>query len=105
MTLRSIGKISEFPLGSVRRLGDADLPEPIAIYHLPSGFYATSDTCTHEESSLADGEVDADEETVECFLHGAVFEIPTGAVRALPATESLKIYPTVVTDDELSIEV
>ena len=54
------------------------VPEPIAVFKLPSGVYAISDTCTHEETPLSDGDVDEEDETIECMLHGAVFSLPTG---------------------------
>lgn len=81
------------------------VPEAIAVFNLPTGVYAISDTCTHEETELSDGDVDEDDETVECMMHGAVFHLPTGEVRALPATQPVKTYPIVVKDGVVFIEV
>jgi len=81
------------------------VPEPIAVVKLPSGVYAISDTCTHAETELSDGDVDPDDETIECSLHGARFHVPTGAVRALPATRPVQTYPVVVRDGRVYIEV
>jgi 3-phenylpropionate/trans-cinnamate dioxygenase ferredoxin subunit len=102
--------VSEVRVGALDELKEVTvvsdgLPEQIAVYKLPSGVYAISDTCTHEQTELSDGDVDADDETVECMMHGAVFHIPTGEVRALPATRPVQTYPTIVRDGDVFIEV
>lgn len=91
-------------LKDVTRLTE-DVPEPIAVFKLPSGVYAISDTCTHEETELSDGDLDEDDETIECLMHGARFHIPTGEVRALPASQPVKTYPVHVKDGTVYLEV
>ncbi|MGZ4188405.1 MAG: non-heme iron oxygenase ferredoxin subunit [Actinomycetota bacterium] len=76
--------------------------EPVAVFNVDGVFYAIGDTCSHEESSLSEGYVD--EDVVECAKHGAMFHIPTGEVRSLPATRSVANYQTVVEDGELYVE-
>jgi 3-phenylpropionate/trans-cinnamate dioxygenase ferredoxin component len=78
---------------------------PIAVYRLNDGFYATDDTCTHAEASLAAGDVDLEECAVECPYHGSFFDIKTGHVLSLPASKPLKTYPVKVVDDEVFVEV
>src|ERR1700690_3697642 len=46
-----------------------------AIYHTPSGFYATDGICTHENAYLAGGLVVG--EIIECPRHQGRFHIPT----------------------------
>jgi len=75
---------------------------PVAVFNVDGAFYAIGDTCTHEESSLSEGYVD--EDIVECPKHGAMFHIPTGEVRSLPATKSEPVFPTSVEDGELYVE-
>jgi nitrite reductase/ring-hydroxylating ferredoxin subunit len=65
--------------------------EPVCLYSLDGSIYATHDTCTHEEASLADGFIDGD--CIECPLHQALFHIPTGEVRCAPATQPIRVYP------------
>jgi nitrite reductase/ring-hydroxylating ferredoxin subunit len=77
-------------------------PVPVAVFNVDGSFYAIGDVCTHEESSLSEGYVD--EDIVECPKHGAMFHIPTGEVRSLPATKSEPVFPTVVEDGELYVE-
>lgn len=75
--------------------------EAIAIWNVEGEFYATSDTCTHEEASLTDGDLWG--EVVECPLHGAQFDVRTGAVLSLPAMYPLPTYPVKVEDDGLYV--
>ncbi len=77
---------------------------PIAIFTVNGELYAIGDTCTHEEFSLADGEM-VGEYTVECALHGARFDIRTGQAISLPATGSAGSYPVWVEDGILKLEV
>ena len=67
-----------------------------AVYHTPSGYYATEGLCTHEQANLADGLVMG--EHIECPKHNARFHIPSGKVKRVPAKVDLKTYP-VKTDD------
>jgi len=76
--------------------------EPVAVFNVDGEFYAIGDTCSHEESSLSEGYVDDD--IVECAKHGAMFHIPTGEVRSLPATRNVASYATTVEDGELYVE-
>jgi 3-phenylpropionate/trans-cinnamate dioxygenase ferredoxin subunit len=76
---------------------------PIAIFSANGELYAIGDTCTHEEFSLADGEM-VDDYTVECALHGAQFDIRTGNALCLPATGSAGSYSVWVEDGILKLE-
>jgi nitrite reductase/ring-hydroxylating ferredoxin subunit len=76
--------------------------EPVAVFNVDGDFYAIADTCSHEESSLSEGYVD--EDIVECAKHGAMFHIPTGEVRSLPATRNVRVFGTVVEDGDLYVE-
>lgn len=76
---------------------------PIAIFNVHGELYAIGDTCTHEEFSLADGEM-VDDYTVECALHGAQFDIRTGRALCLPATLPEQTYPVWIEDGALKVE-
>jgi len=77
---------------------------PLAVFRLDDGFYATEDTCSHAQSSLAAGEVDLDDCTVECPYHASQFEIKTGRVLSLPATKPIKTFPVTIVGDEVFVE-
>jgi nitrite reductase/ring-hydroxylating ferredoxin subunit len=76
---------------------------PLAVFNVDGEFYATDDTCTHEDSSLADGYIDSD--VVECAFHFARFSIRDGRALALPATEPLQSYETHVADGMVYVKV
>lgn len=71
---------------------------PIALHRTEAGeFFATADTCTHEEFSLSeDGEIEGTE--LICPLHMARFDLPTGRALCLPATLALATYDVEVED-------
>ena len=77
---------------------------PIAIFNVNDEYFAIGDTCTHEEFSLSEGEL-VDEYTIECPLHGAQYDIRTGAVLCLPATNPTDSYSIWVEDGVLMVEV
>ena len=64
---------------------------PVAVFRLEDGFFATDDTCTHAQSSLAEGYIE--DGTVECEFHFAKFDIRTGQALTPPAVIPLATYP------------
>ena len=75
----------------------------IAIFHLEDGYYAIEDTCSHEEASLSEGEIEDGQ--IECPLHGAMFDIRSGKNVTLPAVLPVKSYPVKIEDGEIYVEV
>jgi nitrite reductase/ring-hydroxylating ferredoxin subunit len=75
----------------------------LAIFNVDGEYLCTSDTCTHEASSLCDGYVDGD--TVECAFHFAKFSLRTGAVLSPPAMMPLKTFPVKVEDGKIYIDI
>ena len=75
---------------------------PVAVFNIGGAFFAIADTCTHEEASLSEGFLEGDE--IECPKHGAIFHVPSGDVRALPATKPVATFATTVEADELFLE-
>ena len=101
MALIKACKTDELKPGATLRINTTP---PLAIFRLDDGFYATEDTCSHAQSSLAAGEVDLDDCTVECPYHASQFEIKTGRVLSLPATKPIKTFPVKIVGDEVFIE-
>jgi nitrite reductase/ring-hydroxylating ferredoxin subunit len=77
-------RISEVPPGSVLLVGD------VALFNVEGGFCATQARCTHRQGPLSEGAIDGS--TVTCPLHGAQFNVWTGAVLRGPAKDPLKTY-------------
>ena len=75
----------------------------VAVFRLDDGYYATEDTCSHAQSSLAAGDIDLEECTVECPYHASLFEIKTGRVRSLPATRPVRTFPITIVGDEVFV--
>jgi 3-phenylpropionate/trans-cinnamate dioxygenase ferredoxin subunit len=63
--------------------------------------FAVSNICTHSYAELSDGEVNGF--TIECWLHGAEFDLRTGAVITLPATEALETFKVDRSENTLTI--
>lgn len=62
--------------------------------------FAIDDTCTHAEVSLSEGTIDGT--TIECFLHGATFDLRTGAA-TLPAIRPADTFPVSVEGDDVLV--
>ncbi|HEV8295901.1 MAG TPA: non-heme iron oxygenase ferredoxin subunit [Acidimicrobiales bacterium] len=75
----------------------------VAVVRIEGDVYALGDTCTHADFSLSDGEVDADERTIECWKHGSLFSLETGEALTLPATRPTPVYDVVVEDGEIRL--
>ena len=83
----------------------ASLPDGtrVAIYHLHGRYYASNDTCTHENASLTEeGMIEGDQ--IVCGWHFCGFDIVSGAPTASPCNEPLKTYPTRVIDGWIHVD-
>jgi nitrite reductase/ring-hydroxylating ferredoxin subunit len=71
----------------------------IALFRNNAGeFYATADSCTHEQWSLGE-DSDLEDNEVICPLHLARYDIRTGAALCIPATGPLATYPVEIDPD------
>lgn len=64
--------------------------------------FAIDDKCSHGEISLSEGFVE--DETIECWAHGAKFSLETGAALTLPAFEPVAVYEIFVEDGNIYLE-
>ena len=99
-TLVRLCRSDEIPVDEGRRFEVNGTP--IAVFHLPEGFFAIGDTFSHEEASLSEGFVD--EGLVDCPKHGSQFEIKTGKNLSLPATKPVPAYRVVVEGEDVYVE-
>jgi uncharacterized protein YbjT (DUF2867 family)/nitrite reductase/ring-hydroxylating ferredoxin subunit len=90
-------RLGEVPPGSVLVVGDC------AVFNVEGGFCATQATCTHRQGPLSEGSLDGT--TVTCPLHGAQFNVWTGAVLRGPAKDPLKTYRVTVDGEIGHVEV
>jgi 3-phenylpropionate/trans-cinnamate dioxygenase ferredoxin component len=77
--------------------------EPLVIARAAAGLYAFEGWCTHEECPLSQGQLT--EHRLECYCHGAVFDIRTGEALVGPAVASLETYPVRERDGAIQVEV
>ena len=89
--------------GQARRFDASGLR--VAVVRIGDEFFAVGDRCSHEDVSLADGEVWADECEIECAKHGSTFDLRTGAPCSLPATRPVPVYDVVIDGEDLSVVV
>lgn len=95
--------LDDVPPGSAKRFDVGNLR--IAIVRIDDDVYAIGDRCTHQDISLAEGEVDAGERTIECWKHGSQFDLRTGEPLSLPATKPTPVYEVEVRDGRIWVKV
>jgi 3-phenylpropionate/trans-cinnamate dioxygenase ferredoxin subunit len=62
----------------------------VCVARIGDEIFAVADTCTHSEASLSEGEING--QKIECWLHGAEFDLRTGEALTPPATEALETF-------------
>ena len=77
---------------------------PVCLVLLDGTVHAVGDTCTHQDISLAEGEVDADECTIECWKHGSGFSLTAGTALTLPATKPVPVYTARIDGDDVLVD-
>jgi len=73
----------------------------VCVVRVADEVFAVADICTHSDASLAEGEVNG--EKIECWLHGAEFDLRTGAALTPPATEALETFEVSRDGDTVTI--
>src|SRR5262245_61921840 len=74
----------------------------IAVFNINGDFFAIDNMCTHEEASLAEGEILGHE--VTCPLHGAKFDVRTGEVLGPPAYDDVACYAVRVVGTDIELD-
>lgn len=74
---------------------------PIMFLKQGDRIYATSASCTHLSGPLDEGERSGT--CVKCPWHGSEFDLVTGKVNHGPATDSIDIYETRISDGQVQI--
>ena len=75
----------------------------VCVARVGDEVFAVADTCTHSEASLSEGEITGTK--IECWLHGAEFDLRTGQALTPPATESLKSFKVNRNGNQLTITI
>ena len=64
--------------------------------------FALSDVCSHADVALSEGDVE--DGHIECWLHGSMFDLRTGAPTGLPATKPVPTFPVTVEGDDVLVQ-
>ena len=92
--------MDELPAGTMKAVEAAG--EPIVLINSGGAIYALYDSCTHEHFPLSEGTLEGD--CVVCMLHGARFDLATGAATA-PAFEDVRTYEVRIDGEDILIAV
>jgi 3-phenylpropionate/trans-cinnamate dioxygenase ferredoxin subunit len=75
----------------------------ICVARVGDEVFAVDDTCSHSDASLAEGDVT--DFKIECWLHGAEFDLRTGEALTPPAVAPLHTYGIHVDGDSVTVEI
>ena len=96
----TVANVADVPENEVRSLS-VDGQDIVLINH-QGDLYALEDRCSHEECPLSAGEVAGKE--ITCALHGARFDLSSGAPKALPAVLPVCTFECRVEGDEVQVK-
>lgn len=100
MTWQTLARIDDIPEDAPLETGTRE--RPLALYRVEGKVYCTGNLCTHAEAYLSDGYLEGFE--IECPLHGARFDVRTGAALCVPASVDIPVYPVRVIGDEVQAD-
>ena len=74
---------------------------PVCVTKIGEEVFAIADTCSHSDASLSEGEVSNFK--IECWLHGAEFDLRTGEVATPPASIPVETFEVNRNGDDLTV--
>ena len=91
----------------------SDLPEegairvelagkPVCLARSGGTVFAVADVCSHADVALSEGDVE--DGKIECWLHGSLFDLATGAPSGLPAVKPIPTYPVTIEGDDVLVQ-
>jgi metal-sulfur cluster biosynthetic enzyme/nitrite reductase/ring-hydroxylating ferredoxin subunit len=75
----------------------------VVLLHVGGEFFCIDDVCTHDGGPLSDGPLD--EFAIACPRHGAKFDIRTGQVLSMPATENTIAHDVKVENGDVFVRI
>ena len=76
---------------------------PVCVARSGGEVFAISDVCSHADVSLSEGDVE--DGRIECWLHGSLFDLRTGAPDGLPAITPVPVYALSRDGDDVLVDV
>lgn len=74
----------------------------IIVAHLPDGFYAVENCCSHANSPLLTNRIYRGNQ-IACPVHGARFDLKSGSAKSPPAFIGLDTYPVRNVDGQIVV--
>ncbi len=74
---------------------------PVALCNVEGELHAFEDICTHQYTHLSEGQFSDSE--ITCPLHGARFDVKTGAAKTLPAVKPVPKHDVKVEDGHVYV--
>ncbi len=99
----TVASVADIPSGTAKAFTVNG--EFVAVVNCDGQFYAINNICSHAYAEMDGGEVDTDECTIECPLHGSQFSLATGRPRTLPAVTPIATYAVQVVGEEIQVAV
>ncbi len=97
----SVARVEDIPPGHAARVEIDEVP--VAIFNVEGELHCIDDTCSHQEASLSEGDLDLDRCAIECPLHGSAFDLRTGDPITLPAVEPIRVHRVEVSDGMIRV--
>ena len=95
-----VASIDDIPLGRCKAVDVRG--RSVVVAHLEDGFHAVENRCSHAASGLDTSRVLKGGQIL-CPLHGARFDLRTGAAKTAPAFRPIATYPCRVADGALEV--
>lgn len=96
-----VAGVEDVPAGTIRAVEVEGVS--VALLNLDGTIFAVHDECTHERFPLSEGNFQDGE--LVCLLHGARFDVRTGAVLGPPAYEPVKTYEVSVEGSDIMVAI
>jgi 3-phenylpropionate/trans-cinnamate dioxygenase ferredoxin subunit len=90
MTAVDIGTLDDFVDGEARQIRVEG--RVLVVIRIGDDIYVLDDRCSHEDFSLAEGEVNVATKEIECERHGSMFRLIDGQPTSFPATRPVAHY-------------
>ena len=97
----TVARLEDVPSGTMLQV-ELD-GQKVLLVHVGERVFALHDECSHEEFPLSSGELVGGQ--VTCILHGARFDLETGAPRALPAVRPVRTYEARIEGEDIQVRV
>jgi 3-phenylpropionate/trans-cinnamate dioxygenase ferredoxin subunit len=85
-----IGTLEDFVSGEARQVRVEG--RVLVVIRIENDIYVLDDRCSHEDFSLAEGEVNVATKEIECERHGSMFRLSDGTPTSFPATRPVAHY-------------